>query len=92
MIYNPQSPTSAYTILENTVESPRMAETRLKSKKPISPQLRAPIIAIVNVKQFKNFMNNSSTNNILFLIMSHIFFYIQLFGIKKLEQSIRALS
>ena len=41
-------PTAAYIIRENSDISPNTTRTRSKFKKPISPQLMAPIITSVS--------------------------------------------
>lgn len=43
-------------ILDNHDMLPNTVATRLKSKKPINPQLTAPMMAIVSAKQSKNLL------------------------------------
>ena len=43
-------------ILDNNVMEPKRKETKLKLKSPMSPQLTAPIIAMVSAVQSKYFI------------------------------------
>ena len=49
-------PTMPYTILDSRLPLPKINATRSKFKRPISPQLIAPIIPMVSAAQSMNFL------------------------------------
>ena len=57
MLYSPATPTKAYITLLKIEATPNKLSTRLNWKKPMSPQLTAPMITSISMIASSTFNN-----------------------------------